>query len=140
MGYSTQFTGVLEFTKELKASELAKVKTFLGEDCREHPEWEKTDLTYIDLELLDNFSGLQWNGAEKTYDLVEKVNLIIEQMQKNFPDFGLQGELIAQGEDLNDRWILKVENNVATERKIVVSGKKITCPHCGEDFILENQE
>ena len=41
MGYSTSFTNKLLFTKELKASELAELKKFLGADCREHPEWGK---------------------------------------------------------------------------------------------------
>jgi hypothetical protein len=89
---------------------------------------------------LDNFSGLQWDGAEKTYDLIEKVNLIIHEMQKDFPDFGLQGELLAQGESINDRWILNIENNVAVERRLAVTGNKVTCPHCGKEFILEESK
>jgi hypothetical protein len=48
MGYSTSFSGELLFTKELKASELAELNKFLGEDCRDHPEWGISGLTYID--------------------------------------------------------------------------------------------
>lgn len=139
MGYSTSFTGELTFVKELKASELAELNKFLGEDCRDHPEWDATNLTYIDLELNKDFTGLKWNGAEKTYDLVEKVNLVIDQMKKVCPNFGLEGELLAQGEEVGDVWRLVTQNNVAVEKKIDLSHKKkVTCPHCEEEFFLED--
>jgi len=141
MGYSTSFTGELKFTKELKASELAELNKFLGEDCRDHPDWEASHLTHIDLELTKDFSGLQWNGAEKTYDLVEKVNFIIEQMKNKYPDFDLTGELLAKGEDVEDVWRLVIENGEALEKKIDLSQKrKVTCPHCEEEFFLEKND
>ena len=140
MGYSTTFKGELRFTTDLTAKQLAKVKSFLGQDCREHPEWGKKNLTYIDLELLDDFSGLKWDGGEKTYDLTEKVNLIIDEMQKEYPDFGLEGKLVAQGEDIEDRWSMIIENGKAIERKIELKGEKVTCPHCGLKFILEEEK
>jgi len=138
MGYNTNFTGELKFTKELTASQLAKLKTFLGEDCRDHPEWGDTSLTYIDLDFNDDFTGLTWDGSEKTYDLTEKVNLLIEQMRKDVPDFNLDGILLAQGEEFEDRWLLKMENGKAYERKVKLNGTKTKCPHCGETFILES--
>ena len=137
MGYSTEFKGELKFTTELTGKQLLKVKSFLGEDCREHPEWGATGMTYIDLELLDDFTGLKWDGSEKTYDLVYKVNLIIAEMNKEYPEFGLVGELMAQGEDFDDRWVLKAEGYTAKREDIVMTGEKVTCPHCGEDFRLE---
>lgn len=141
MGYSTNFEGKLEFTTELTASQLAKVKSFMGADCREHPEWEvakKQELTWIDLELCDDFSGIEWNGGEKTYDLVEKINLIINEMNKVYPDFGLKGSMNAQGEDFDDRWILAInEEGYAERRDIVIQGEKVTCPLCDGHFILE---
>lgn len=138
MGYNTNFKGELKFTKELTASQLAKLKTYLGEDCRDHPEWGRTDLTYIDLELLNDFSGICWNCAEKTYDLEDKVNLVIAQMQAEYPDFGLAGKLRAQGEDIEDSWWLVIENGIAVRRDIELKGRKVKCPHCDETFILED--
>lgn len=141
MGYSTTFTNELKFTTDLKASELAELSKFLGEDCREHPEWGGSGLTYIDLELTKDFTGLKWNGAEKTYDLVAKVNLVIGKMKEKYPDFGLTGELTAQGEEVGDIWKLSIENNIAYERKIQFENKKlITCPHCEEEFFLEEDK
>jgi len=135
MGYSTELRGELKFKNELTASQLAKVKTFLGEDGREHPEWGKPDLDYIDLELLDDFTGLKWSGAEKTYGMVDGVNLIITEMKKAYPDFELEGKFLAQGENIEDRWELVIENGVAVKKELSLDGKKIECPHCGEVFI-----
>ena len=115
MGYTTEFQGELEFTNELTATQLAEVKKFLGEDCREHPEWDSDGMTWIDLEFTDDFSGLQWDGGEKTYDLVEKVNMIIRIMNEKHSNFGLKGELLAQGEEMGDIWKLKIEGGIAVE-------------------------
>jgi hypothetical protein len=95
----------------------------------------------IELELNKDFNGVKWNGAEKTYDLVEKINFVIKNMKKNHSEFGLTGELLAQGEDVGDVWRLVMENNVAYEKKIDLSHKKkVTCPHCEEEFFLDEQE
>lgn len=119
MGYSTDFDGVLRFKKPVTEEQIKKLTPFLGADCREHPEWKTPgiDLTWIDLELDDELAptGLCWNGSEKTYDLVEKVNLIINEMRKDWPDFGLEGELEASGEDPSDLWKLKMVDGVATK-------------------------
>jgi hypothetical protein len=140
MGYSTDFNGELKFTTDLTSNQLAKVKSFLGEDCRNHPEWNQTGLTYIDLELTKDFSGLQWDGSEKTYELVEKVNLLITEMKKEYPEFGLGGKILAQGEDNEDRWILTIENGIAVSKEIEIVGKDIECPNCGEHFSIEIEE
>ena len=137
MGYTTSFKGELKFTYDLSGKELKKLKSFLGEDCRQHPEWNRIDLTYIDLELKDDFSGIGWDGSEKTYDLTEKVNLIIDEMRKEFQNFGFEGIMTAQGEDIEDRWTLAIEKGKAVKREVVIKGQKIECPHCGETFILE---
>jgi hypothetical protein len=118
MGYNTDFSGKLYFKHPLTQGEEAKLQTFMGEDCREHPEWGRTDLTWIDLKISDEFDGLEWDGSEKTYDLEEKINLILAQMKETFPDFGLTGNLLAQGEDLHDRWILKIVNGVAVREDV----------------------
>jgi hypothetical protein len=137
MGYTTTFKGELKFTKELTASQLSKIKSYLGEDCRKHPEWGTNGLTYIDLQLLDDFSGIRWDGSEKTYDLVDKVNLVIQLMKKEYPEFGLTGALMAQGEDIEDRWVLFMEDGEAVERETIIEGELVTCPDCGHRFILE---
>lgn len=140
MGYTTTFKGTLKFKSELSAKQLAKVKSFFGEDCREHPEWD-CEGSYIDLRFTDDFSGIEWDDAtEKNYGMVEHVNLIIREMKKDFPDFELEGKLLAQGEEIEDRWVLSIENGIAIDKKIELKGTKVTCPHCDEQFIIETDE
>ena len=138
MGYSTEFIGELLFTKELKASEIVKIKSFLGQDCRNHPEWNAKQLTYIDLEFTDDFTGLKWDGSEKTYDLVEKVNLIVDIMKKDYPDFGLKGSLLAQGEDIHDKWMLSIDNNRYEVVGSFLHGNHIKREFNHEDNIIQN--
>jgi len=110
MGYNTVFSGSLTFVPELTSSQLAKVESFFGEDCRDHPEWDADDMTFIDLELTNDYAGMQWNGDEKTYDLVEKINLIIRHMRAVVPNFTVAGEMFAQGEEIGDIWKIVVDD------------------------------
>ena len=135
MGYTTEFQGILTFKKEPSVNELAKLQTFFGEDCRDHPEWDCGG-SYIDLRFSDGFTGIEWDDeTEKNNGMADHVNLIIREMVKEFPDFALDGQMIAQGEDMSDRWVLIVANNVAYRKE--VSMNKTVCPHCGETIITE---
>jgi len=140
MGYHTEFKGELKFTKELTASQLAKLNSMFGEDCREHPEWESRDLHYIDLEFNEDFSGIRWDGGEKTYSMDGIVNLILREMRRKYPNFGLKGKFVAQGEDIEDRWELVIEKGQAVRRILTLEGKVITCPHCAQRFEYEEGE
>ncbi|MBI1923859.1 hypothetical protein HYR99_06375 [Candidatus Poribacteria bacterium] len=136
MGYHTDFKGTLKFTHPLTAEQIAYLKTILGEWCHNHPEWNVPHLRYgVDLELLDDASGLQWNGAEKTYDMDEIVALVIRLMKERYPDFGLTGKLLAQGEAIDDRWQLSIENGEVKTRDLAIEGKEIECPHCHKTFV-----
>jgi hypothetical protein len=129
MGYTTDFQGKLEFTTDLNADQLDKVRSFLGEYCGHHPEWDvPEDLQgmVIDLELTDDNNGLQWDVSEKTYYMVEAVNVIILNMRKEMPDFSLKGKFIAQGDDIGDTWELLIENGFAIKKEIPQTGDKIT--------------
>ena len=92
---------------------------------------------HIDLEFSDDYSGLEWSGSEKTYGMVEFVNLLICIMKKSWPTFGLTGSMNAQGEQVEDRWVLKMVKGVATKFETPPTGTKIECPHCEESFYLE---
>jgi len=140
MGYSTDFSGELEFTTEPTVRQVVEIKKFMGEDCREHPEWDSHGMTWINLELTANWDGIQWNGDEKSYDMVEKINMIVEHMRKNFdPEFGFKGEMTAQGEEHSDTWRIVCMNGKASTVDITVIevDEEITCPHCKKKFNLE---
>jgi hypothetical protein len=137
MGYTTTFKGELKFTSELAGKALAKVKSFFGEDCRDHKEWN-CDGSYIDLRLNDDFTGIEWDDeTEKNNGMIEHINLIIDETKKEFPDFGLTGTMVAQGEDAEDRWSINIIDGKAVRTDIVITGQKAKCPHCGETFFLE---
>lgn len=129
MGYNTQFSGTLLFPPEMTIREVLRVQRFLGEDCREHPEWGDTELTWIDLSLTGDASGLEWNGGEKSYNMEEKIELIINNMRKDFPDFYLNGILAAQGEEIDDRYKIIVNANGVFKATLLSETEgMITCP------------
>lgn len=143
MDYSTEFEGKLLFKKELVASQLAYLQTILGEDCREYPEWNEPDLSYIDLKLTPDFDGILWSDDDRLYvdyypedKTVECVNLVIRLMRERWPDFGLEGRLVAKGEDVDDRWNLVIgKDGFAKKVDVPLPGEPIECPHCGGRFI-----
>lgn len=137
MGYTTEFKGEFKFNQELTASQLAKVKSYMGEDCRDHPEWGVKGLYYVDLELLSDFSGIKWNECEKTHDMTGLINLIINGMKKDMPEFGLTGKFLCQGEDIEDRYEIVIKEGMAVKVDTPPSGSKIKCPHCENYFHLD---
>jgi hypothetical protein len=143
MGYNTDFEGTLEFTATPTPGMLAKLQTILGEDCREHPEWGAPELTWINLEINEEGTGLEWNGQETTYEMDGLVNVVIREMRKTYPDFGLTGTLRAQGEDIGDLWEVVIgEDGFAHRREtlLVTTGTTVECPHCKREFQLQESE
>jgi len=138
MGYHTNFEGQLKFKRELTASQLALVQQFMGEDCRNHPEWDEPELTYVDLKITPDLSGIMWDGSEKTYDMVDAVNMITRIVRKTMPEFELTGSLLAQGENIDDRWTLIMKDGIATKVDTPRAGQKYICPNCECDFYIED--
>lgn len=139
MGYTTTFKGELKFNRELTASDIVLFTEFFGGDFRDHPNWEGADgLYYCALEFNDNYTGIRHDDSEKTHALEEQVNVVIYNINKTKPDLILSGELLAQGEDIGDRWFLRMIDGNAVKVPIEIKGKKIVCPHCGEHFIIES--
>ena len=142
MGYSTTYEGELKFRRELTASELAHLNKFLGADVRDLGDDDASSRYggywyHIDLELLDDFSGLRWDNSEKTGDMSSIVNYLIDKMRETVPDFALTGTMRATGQDFDDRWVLEWQNGKAVHSDMVLTGRVIECPHCEEKFRLE---
>ena len=53
-------------------------------------------------------------------------------MWKHDPEFGLNGKIEAQGEDAQDRWLIKMKDNVAVREEVGLCSHEIICPHCDE--------
>lgn len=138
MGYSTQFTGRLNLVHPATPEQREALREMFGEDCRDHPEWEAPGLYYIDLQLTADGQGIQWDGAEKTYDLDQLVNVVLREMRKRWPAFGLEGSMTAQGDEVSDRWSLAIgPDGMAHKLPLASTGCVVTCPHCQECFSLE---
>ena len=128
MGYTTQFSGILKFTNPLTAEEELALQPLMGEDTDSLKKNDAIDFVmpegwrggYIQLEIAKDKSGLQWDGSEKFYNAVETVNSVIMTMQKKFPDFGLKGGLIAQGEGVGDVWKLLIKDGKAIGEDIKI--------------------
>jgi hypothetical protein len=139
MGYTIDFRGELKFNRELVASEIKLFEGFFGEDFRDHPEWGGKDLYYLAVCFNDDYTGIKHDESEKTYDLETMINVMIENINIIKPDIKLSGELLAQGEEITDRWILRMVDGVATRVDIQIKGQRVECPHCGEFFSLESE-
>lgn len=145
MGYDTKFKGVLRFVHEPSVAQIKALNDLAGEDAREHAaDWaltatEARNLSYIDLRVTRSLDGLEWNDeTEKTRGMVEAVNLVTRLMRAKWPEFQLTGELKAQGEDSDDRWILRMdEHGVAFKIDDKPTGLKVACPECGHKFRVE---
>ena len=141
MGYTTTFKGTLKFTGEVTAAQLAKLNQYFGESTDDFPDLGllRHDGGYIDLRLTKDFSGIEWDDeTEKTYNLEKIVDALIQAMRKEYPQFGLTGSLLAQGEDVEDRWDLFIDQDGrARKRQVALPGTKITCPHCDRQFMYE---
>lgn len=72
--------------------------------------------------------------------MVNHINLIIDEVKKEFPDFGLTGTMIAQGEDADDTWAINIVDGRAARTEIIIKGHEAKCPHCGESFTLNTVE
>jgi hypothetical protein len=144
MGYDTRFTGTLKFSAPITVQMLAKLNTMFGEDARKVSDLPDGDREYgyIDLVVSKDFSGIEWDsGTEKTYYLEKSVNVVLREMRKEWPEFGLTGQLMAQGEDMEGRWALVMEDDgMAHKRKVAITGQRVKCPDCGHKFILESAQ
>lgn len=141
MGYTTRFSGQLNFNNPLSAEQELKLREILPgpsecyENTDDHPDWilpEGYRGGYVQLEITKDKTGIKWDGNEKFYHAEHAVNTVILTMQKDFPVFGLNGELLAQGEEVGDVWILRIIDGLA--QRIDVSVDLTECPECGHKF------
>ena len=140
MGYTTEFEGVLKFTSPLTAEQELYLIEMLGIDPNDKPELKQSaKLSYIQYDLVKDKSGIEWDGNEKFYYAENACNFIIENMKEKFPDFGLEGELLAQGEEFGDIWKLAIVDGIAKRIDLKIDGH-VTCPECSHVFAVTGNE
>lgn len=134
MGYNTDFYGELDYKNPITDEQLGYLKQLIKTDLMNHPEWERLNLSYY-IELECDEECIRWDGSEKTYDMVEKVNLLIKVMREKYPDFELVGRLEAHGEEHDDIWALEIVDGVAVTKSLkVMIDEPVCCPHCKKSF------
>jgi len=138
MGYNTDFKGLLYFRRCMTLDEVVALKEILEKSLRGTVRFNGKDL-YIQLVIDKKVDGLEWDGGEKTYDMVDQVNYIQTEMWKTYPNFCLNGEFIAQGEDAFDRWklVINEKTRLAEKVDIIKDDGEVQCPHCQEVFKIE---
>lgn len=136
MGYNTDFEGELKFTKILTPDQTAVVETALNELRDDQQTYNNTRL-YIALEMTDAKDGIQWTGDEKTYDMDTAVMMVLETLNRVVPGLSLHGRLLAQGEEIRDRWYLDVSQGIVSIKEIKLDNVIQECPSCGHEFIVE---
>ena len=61
---------------------------------------------------------MKYDGSEKSYQMAKKINLVIHEMQKYFPEFNLTGKFLAR-EKYGDIWIIEIKDGKAIETKVL---------------------
>lgn len=109
MGYTTDFEGRINLSRELTMSEAQAILDF--SETRHDPtqmpgyncDWEPTRDGY----------GIQWNGIEKFYDADAWMQVVLDRFITPL-GIAANGVINAQGEDPSDVWRLKVTDNKVT--------------------------
>lgn len=134
MGYTTKFKGSLSFACKVEVAMLSALSTMFEDSWDDKVEGAPN---YLQFRVTKKMDGIEWDGSEKFYDSVECVNFVIDKMRETWPEFALSGEMKAQGEDSEDRWILRIVDGRAVRIDDKSKGKRLACPECRHRFWVE---
>lgn len=119
MGYDTKFKGVVSLQPPLTGEQIAKLRDFAEtrhSDSRDELLPGMPGLYCQWIPTRDG-SGIEWDGGEKFYESLKWMKYL---MEKFITPWGIKadGEMVAQGHDISDRWLLRVKDNVVTRKKL----------------------
>lgn len=112
MGYSTDFAGVFlldkPLTKEHEEVLIAVAEErFEGPDDEDAPQPTAGSCQWVPAGSAD---GIEWDYGEKFYNYVEWLEYLIKRFLKPW-GYVLNGDVEWQGEDREDRGMIRVTNN-----------------------------
>lgn len=114
-----RFKGNLYFKQPLSYKEVKLFDTFKEDFISgDTLKYTKEDIIDFEFDLSYDNTYMYWDNSENTSDFYNKIKLFIKFMVENSPTFELNGELIGQGEDIDDRFKIIVDKNVVTESYI----------------------
>lgn len=109
MGYTTDFKGDLEFSKELTISQRNTLEEF-NEERHEPTVGEDYPGYYCQWTSNESGTALEWDGGEKFYSYVEWLNYLIKHF---FEPWGikLNGQIEWRGEEWEDNGLITVTDS-----------------------------
>jgi hypothetical protein len=123
-----QFHGAFAFNRALTLTEFNVLNDFTGKR-HENPY----PSAYCQWEATRDGQGLKWDGEEKFRAFKEWLPVL---MREFFVPWGLilNGEVVWQGEEIQDRGLILIEANTITFRDSQFLGATVACPKCGHSF------
>jgi hypothetical protein len=107
MGYSTTFSGQIQIEPALDWKQRDEINEFCQADHRTagYPG------IWCDWEVNEAGDRVGWNGNEKSYEMTRWAQYLIHTY---FGPWGrkLNGQMLAEGEDTGDVWLLMITENV----------------------------
>jgi hypothetical protein len=132
MGNSISYTGEFFFTTELSDAQRERLESYfdiVGIDGISHK-------AHIAFEYTLNEDGIQWTVTDHNYYIDEILNYLIDSMQIEYPDFGLEGEMLVQGEDVNDRYLITIVDGRAISLGLNYGTTYVECPKCKHKHLI----
>lgn len=106
MGYTTKFRGTFTLDRPLTVEHMAALSAFAD---RRHNDAVMPS-HYCQWTPTADGTGIEWDGGEKFYDYTEWLAYIVEHFLRPW-GYTLNGSVKWQGEDMDDRGVLIVEDN-----------------------------
>lgn len=118
MGYTTEFRGTINLEPVLTAAQVAELETFAEERHGGNVDvYAGFPGFWCQWIPTNDGAGIEWDGNEKFYHGEEWMKLIIDRFLKPWGIVG-NGLILAQGEEIDDRWELIVKDNVVSTKKL----------------------
>lgn len=115
MGYTTEFRGHITIQPALSLADYQYLLDLSENDQREKGPWQipgKAEAGHNYCQWTPSKDGtlLAWDGNEKFYHSSEWMQYIVESYLAP-KGYVCNGEIEAQGEDMSDRWLLRVKDS-----------------------------
>lgn len=116
MGYTTRFKGEIKIDPPLSPEEVTALNTFADDRHGDGDVYPGFPSFYCQWVSKKDGTAIVWDCGEKFYEAEAWMNYIINHFLAEAHT--LNGEIIAQGEDVDDRWKLVVKDNVVTKYEL----------------------
>ena len=114
MGYSTDFSGSLDIHPALTPEVMQEINEF----CDDRHDGHEIGI-WCDWQVGEDGDLIQWNESEKSYAMKEWLEHLIREFIAPTGS-KVNGVVMAQGEDAEDRWDIEVLDNVVTRTEYTV--------------------